>query len=229
MRRQRIGQLRILVIWVPAVVVIVAGLAAVLGIGKVLAWVAAAVLAGVAATITGLVQGSTKKRLTAGKHLLAGSPVPFTVATEYWQQPLDFLSGPHAREVRCGFVVLLVQTTAEQAVVLKRLRVVIDSRGPGIPLPADPPHAPLAIRRFLLDLDSAFPELRPEAFAGATPDFPYAVTSHDPENFQIMAYTDHQDVRWHLELDWICGNNADTMVIDHNGQPFRVAQPPDAT
>jgi hypothetical protein len=134
-------------------------------------------------------------------------------------------------------VVLIVETTAGQAVVLNRLRVIIDSRGPSVFIPPDNSHAPLPLRKFLIDLDQDVPEPVPEgparhraslmdAYHVGTPDFPYTVSPHDPENFEVMAYTDRSDVQWRLALDWTCRGKTGTVIIDNNGQPFRVAQPP---
>ncbi|HEY5989046.1 MAG TPA: hypothetical protein VIV12_22105, partial [Streptosporangiaceae bacterium] len=91
-------------------------------------------------------------------------------------------------------------------------------------------------RKFLVNLDEEVPQAVPEgparsrasimdAYHVGTPDFPYTVSPHDPENFQVMAYTDRNDVLWRLALDWVCGGKNGTAIIDNNGQPFRVAQP----
>jgi len=186
------------VAWVVAAALVVAGLAVGLGVRNVLGWLTAAVLGGAAATIGGLGQGTARKGLATSKELLTGARPPITISVEYWQQPLNFLDDPdpldHGHLVRCGYVVLLVETTADQAVVLKRLRVIIDSRGPGVSTDPDRSHAPLPLRKFLVDLDQDVPEPVPEgparprdgimdAYHVGTPDFPYVVSSGDPENF----------------------------------------------
>jgi hypothetical protein len=65
-----------------------------------------------------------------------------------------------------------------------------------------------------------------DAYHVGTPDFPYAVSPHDPESFEVMAYTDRSDIQWRLALDWVYAGKAGTVIIDHDGRPFRVAQPP---
>src|SRR5216683_2287282 len=143
--------------WTVAAALVLAGLAVGLGFRTVVGWLAAAVLAGLAATIAGLVQTTAKKGLAAGKELLTGTSPPLTISVEYWQQPFRFVDDPGqfdpGRLMRCGIVVLLIQATANQAVILKRIRVIIDSRDPGTYIPADPSHEPLPLRKFLVDLD----------------------------------------------------------------------------
>jgi hypothetical protein len=117
------GRWRGLLVWTITAALVVTGLAVALGARTVLGWLAAAVLGGVAATIAGLVQGTANKGLATGKEVLIGASPPITISVEYWQQPLRIIRDPDqdlGDLVRCGYVVLLVETTADQAVVLKR-------------------------------------------------------------------------------------------------------------
>jgi hypothetical protein len=213
---------RNLLAWTVAGVLLLAGVAVALAIRNVGGWLAAALLAGVAAAVGGLVEATARQGLRAGRRVLGRAPAPVTVSVEYWQQPLAFVRNEaYSGMVRCGFAVLLVQTTAEQAVVLKRLRILIESREPGVRTGSDPPHAPLPLRRFLVDLDRDVPEAVP-----AQEGFPYTVSPYDPERFQVMAYTDRHDVGWRLALDWVCGERTGTVVVDDGGQPFRVSAVP---
>lgn len=52
-------------------------------------------------------------------------------------------------------------------------------------------------------------------------DFPYKVSSTDPQPLDILARTTGHDVTWYLELEWSSGGRSGTLRIDDRGQPFR--------
>ncbi|MER7768402.1 hypothetical protein [Kitasatospora sp. NPDC096140] len=115
-------------------------------------------------------------------------------------------------------VKVLVEGLTAQAVVLRRMRPVVDSRRP-----ARPPVlrvemlAALETRGFTADLDAEPPTLGP-ARPGA-PDFPFTVTNAGPELFAV-APGSTCEVEWHLELDWTSAGRSGTVVIDRDGRPF---------
>jgi hypothetical protein len=211
-------------LWSVAALLVAVTLAAAIVFRSVGVWLAAAAFAGVTATIAGMVQATADRGLRAARRLVNGSGSPVKVSAEFWQQPLLFVRGDNdpGHRVRCGFVLLLVEATSDQAVILRRLRVVVESRGPATSTQPDSSHEPVPMRTFLVDLDD--PEPRP-APAGV-PDFPYLVSPSQPEAFKVMAYTERGDIRWRLALDWTYRGVGGSVTIDSDGLPFRVAQPP---
>jgi len=182
------------------------------------AWLVTAILAGGSAAIAGLVQTLTSSGLRKGGRLVLGAAPPVVVSTEFYQQEL-VLGGD---SVRCAYVLLTVEAAADAAVILKRLRVVVVSRGPGVDMLAGPDHFPLPVRKFLVDLGEPNPRLEPQS--GST--FPYVVGPPRPEAFQVMAYTTGEDVQWRFALDVTTDGKNSSLVIDQDGQPFRVSRSP---
>ncbi|MGW1072262.1 helix-turn-helix domain-containing protein [Streptomyces sp. NPDC002537] len=79
-----------------------------------------------------------------------------------------------------------------------------------------------------IDLDHDRPTARPTTgMRGDTripaTDFPYKVSSTDPQPLDVLAHTDGQDVSWYLELEWSSGGRSGTTRIDDGGQPFRTS------
>ncbi|MFI6687504.1 helix-turn-helix domain-containing protein [Streptomyces sp. NPDC050485] len=81
---------------------------------------------------------------------------------------------------------------------------------------------------FDIDLDAAQP--RPKPVAGEqgdtklpAVDFPYKVSSTDPQVLNLDVHTDAHDVTWYLELDWSSGDRSGTIEVKDKGKPFRSA------
>ncbi|MGC9538286.1 helix-turn-helix domain-containing protein [Streptomyces sp. UG1] len=121
-------------------------------------------------------------------------------------------------------IVLTVQGTGEDTVVLKDLHIRVLTKG-----------APLAwndyamgvgcgggveTRSFDIDLDKGSPTV---TVKNGQRDFPYQVSESDPEVFYVTAHTKAHDVRWDLTLDWSSGSRRGTIHIDNNGTPFRTS------
>ncbi|MDT9687458.1 hypothetical protein Q5762_03700 [Streptomyces sp. P9(2023)] len=74
-------------------------------------------------------------------------------------------------------------------------------------------------RRFEVLLDAHPPRVR----ALGDSDFPYEITPHESEAFDLKISTDSGDVRWVLWLDWRSGSRSGSVQVDLGGQPFRTA------
>ncbi|MCC2280168.1 helix-turn-helix domain-containing protein [Streptomyces sp. ET3-23] len=123
-----------------------------------------------------------------------------------------------------------VQGRNGQAVVLRALHVrVVKSTAPlawsGYSM-GDGCGGGLTPAFFDIDLDRDRPA--PRATAGLqgdikipATDFPYKVSSTDPQPLDIVARTTGHDVTWYLELEWSSGGRSGTLKIDDHGQPFR--------
>ncbi|MFF4407532.1 helix-turn-helix domain-containing protein [Streptomyces sp. NPDC001404] len=123
-----------------------------------------------------------------------------------------------------------VQGKNGQAVVLRALHVrVLKSTAPlawsGYSM-GDGCGGGLTPAFFDVDLDRDRPTARPAAGEQGdikipATDFPYKVSSTDPQPLDIVARTTGHDVTWELELEWSSGGRSGTLKIDDHGQPFR--------
>ncbi|MFG2666401.1 helix-turn-helix domain-containing protein [Streptomyces sp. NPDC048387] len=151
-------------------------------------------------------------------------PPPAGQATEGWARALDAVPAGHLR------MQLTVQGAEGKPAVLHALyvHVVSGRKAPGwnaYTMGAGCGGA-LVPASFAVDLDDASPRARPvPGKEGERPtastDFPYKVSSTDPQVLNIDAATLGQDVSWYLELAWSSGDRQGTTRIDDHGRPFR--------
>ncbi len=79
---------------------------------------------------------------------------------------------------------------------------------------------------FAVDLDAAAPRSVPVPAMegnrkGRTSDFPFRVSSTDPQVLNVDASTAGQDVSWYLEVVWSSGDRQGTLLVNDHGKPFR--------
>ncbi|MGW2485004.1 helix-turn-helix domain-containing protein [Streptomyces sp. NPDC001571] len=81
---------------------------------------------------------------------------------------------------------------------------------------------------FDIDLDATQPVTRP--VAGKQGDevvpakgFPFKVSTHDPEVFDLDVHVAAHDVSWYLEVGWSSGEHSGTVKVDDGGKPFRTS------
>lgn len=78
---------------------------------------------------------------------------------------------------------------------------------------------------FDIDLDADRPRAKPvggtqgEMKVPAT-DFPYKVSTTDPQVLNLDVHTDAHDVTWYLEIDWSSGDRSGKIPVYDNGKPF---------
>ncbi|SDP79455.1 hypothetical protein SAMN04487905_10976 [Actinopolyspora xinjiangensis] len=123
--------------------------------------------------------------------------------------------------------------STEGAVVLQDLRVRMLSREPatreGTLVRACTGAGSMFARGFSIDLDEPRPRpvprsgdlVEPGDELGEGLDFPYRVSTTDPEVFWVTVNTETCLCRWQLELDWASPEGTGTNIIDLSGQPFR--------
>ncbi|MBY8870118.1 helix-turn-helix domain-containing protein [Streptomyces sennicomposti] len=135
-----------------------------------------------------------------------------------WAASMEAVAADHQ------MVVLTVQGTGAQTVVLKALHVRIVSSGPRLTwnkyAMGDGCGGGVDTKSFDVSLDLGNPLAQP--IAGQR-DFPYKVSESDPEVFYVNGHTSGHDVRWYLELDWSSGERHGTLRIDDHGKPFRTS------
>ncbi|MFD5919103.1 helix-turn-helix domain-containing protein [Kitasatospora sp. NPDC058201] len=79
---------------------------------------------------------------------------------------------------------------------------------------------------FAVDLDAAAPRPVPVPATegntrGKSSDFPFRVSSTDPQVLNVDASTAGQDVSWYLEVVWSSGDRQGTLTVNDHGKPFR--------
>ncbi|WP_371536206.1 helix-turn-helix domain-containing protein [Streptomyces sp. NBC_01023] len=153
-------------------------------------------------------------------------PPPAEQDAASWAAALGGVSSGGAR------IELSVQGKTSDAVVLQALHVRIVER-----------HAPLAWASYAMgdgcgggltpagfdvNLDTGTPLADPVAGVQGdrkvpATDFPYRVSTTDPQVLEINARTAAHDVSWYLELQWSSGSRHGTIRIDDHGRPFRAS------
>ncbi|WP_308033449.1 hypothetical protein [Streptomyces solaniscabiei] len=127
-------------------------------------------------------------------------------------------------------VVLTVQGTGEETVVLEDLHVRVVSSKPALDwnqyVMGNGCGGGVDTASFDVSLDLGTPLAMPVA---GQRDFPYKVTESDPEVFHVKAHTSGHDVSWYLELEWSSGERQGTLRIDDHGKPFRTSASKDAS
>jgi transcriptional regulator with XRE-family HTH domain len=135
-----------------------------------------------------------------------------------WATPLNAVSANRQT------VVLTVQGTGPQTVVLEDLHVRVKRTGPPLGwnqyVMGNGCGGQVHTTAFDVSLDLGTPTATP---IGGQRDFPYKVSETDPEVFQVAAHTSGHDVSWELELEWSSGGRHGTTRIDDNGKPFRTS------
>ncbi|MGW4008784.1 helix-turn-helix domain-containing protein [Streptomyces sp. NPDC004763] len=180
---------------------------------------------------------------------------PFTVATNpyYWYLPCDHaflvdrspenVPKPPPQQGAVGWaaplkavsanrqeVVLTVQGTGPETVILEDLHVRVVSSGPALDwnqyVMGNGCGGQVDTKSFDVSLDLGTPTATP---IGGQRDFPYSVTESDAEVFHVTAHTSGQDVRWYLELEWSSGGRHEVTRVDDHGRPFRTSASRDAS
>ncbi|WP_217168654.1 helix-turn-helix transcriptional regulator [Streptomyces sp. AC512_CC834] len=135
-----------------------------------------------------------------------------------WATPLNAVSANRQT------VVLTVQGTGPETVVLEDLHVRVKSSGPGLDwnqyVMGNGCGGQVHTTAFDVSLDLGTPTATP---IGGQRDFPYSVSESDPEVFHVNAHTSAHDVSWELELEWSSGGRHGTTLIDDDGKPFRTS------
>lgn len=158
--------------------------------------------------------------------------VPIHVSYEYVRTSNDLYQWEDSEDmwVPEGAFRVLVEGLTAQAVVLKRMRPVVLSRTPPRPARSAGVIASiLEVRGFSTDLDAESPVLTPMAEQpvrggdggrrSVPPDFPFTVTSSDPELFEIHPRSTF-DVEWYLALEWASAGRTGSVTINCDGEPF---------
>ncbi|WP_026315960.1 hypothetical protein [Actinokineospora enzanensis] len=164
-----------------------------------------------AETIHGGVHYHAERAESSGEKPITGIFEVFAESERYVSaDPTVFRAHGH-------FMRITVEAVPDRAVVLTGLRARVVSRRRSVTGYLG--HlGPVSVRPFVVDLDAEEPLARPNH---GVPDFPYTVTPHQPEVFEVKVVTTDREVRWRLELGWLCAGRAGSTLMDVAGEPFR--------
>lgn len=121
---------------------------------------------------------------------------------------------------------------SDEAVVLTSLHVRVVSTDAALPWTAysmgDGCGGGVTPRSFDIDLDGARPTANPVAGQDGdikvpAKDFPFKVSTHDPQVLNLTVHTEGHDVSWYLEVGWSSGSRQGTVRVDDGGRPFRTS------
>ncbi|WP_433854863.1 helix-turn-helix domain-containing protein [Streptomyces kronopolitis] len=121
---------------------------------------------------------------------------------------------------------------SDEAVVLTSLHVRVVSTDAALPWTAysmgDGCGGGVTPRSFDIDLDDARPTANPVAGQDGdvkvpAKDFPFKVSTHDPQVLNLTVHTEGHDVSWYLEVGWSSGSRRGTVRVDDGGKPFRTS------
>ncbi|MFJ9690780.1 hypothetical protein [Kitasatospora sp. NPDC101183] len=123
-----------------------------------------------------------------------------------------------------------LQGRTQSAVVISAVRVV--SAGTPGPPPAEVYGTGgcgggVPIRSFAVDLDTGTPTavaVPPDGGAGESPrivDFPYEISTTEPEVFHFLVRTKEGDRTWYLDIEWTSNGSTGSYRLDNAGRPFR--------
>ncbi|MFI1468490.1 helix-turn-helix domain-containing protein [Streptomyces wuyuanensis] len=154
------------------------------------------------------------------------APPPVPQDTRRWARTFGAVAGGHMR------LQLTVTGNTDASVVLTDLNVRVVGRKAPLPWQAysmgDGCGGGITPQTFDVDLDGARPLAVPEAGQDGdrvvpAKDFPYKVSTSDPQVLNLDVHTEGHEVSWYLELAWSSGDKSGTIRVDDAGKPFRTS------
>ncbi|MGI5447853.1 helix-turn-helix domain-containing protein [Streptomyces sp. CA-243310] len=127
---------------------------------------------------------------------------------------------------------LTAKGRADEAVVITGIDVRVVERAAPLPWRAfsmgDGCGSGITPQTFDIDLDDARPVTRAKdgQDGGSTvpaKGFPFKVSSHDPQVFNLEVHTEGHLASWYLEVGWSSGDRRGTVRVDDGGRPFRTS------
>ncbi|KKZ71445.1 hypothetical protein VO63_23855 [Streptomyces showdoensis] len=143
-----------------------------------------------------------------------------------WARALGGIDGGHLR------LQLTVTGRTQAPVVLTALHVRVAERGKpldgSVYSMGDGCGSGVTPQTFDADLDAPRPYLKPVAGQDGdrvvpAKDFPYKVSTGDPQVLNLDVHTEGYAASWYLELAWSSGERHGTIRVDDGGQLFRTA------
>ncbi|MFF9018347.1 helix-turn-helix domain-containing protein [Streptomyces sp. NPDC014870] len=165
-----------------------------------------------------------------GQHYLIGRPPeqvpppPPPQDSRRWATALGGVDGGHMN------LELTATGRTDAAVVINALHVRVVERAEPLAGNAyfmgDGCGGGITPQTFDIDLDEPAPYARPVAGLDGerrvpAKDFPYKVSTTDPQVLNLDVHTESHVAAWYLELDWSSGGQHGTIRVDDGGKPFR--------
>lgn len=154
------------------------------------------------------------------------APPPVPQDARRWARTFGGVAGGHMR------LQLTVTGNTDASVVLTALNVRVVGRKAPLPWQAysmgDGCGGGVTPQTFDIDLDDARPSVVPKAGQDGdrtvpAKDFPYKVSTSDPQVLNLDVHTEGHDIGWYLELAWSSGDKSGTIRVDDGGTPFRTS------
>ncbi|MEU9802549.1 helix-turn-helix domain-containing protein [Streptomyces sp. NPDC051000] len=127
---------------------------------------------------------------------------------------------------------LTAKGRTDEAVVITGIDVRVVERGAPLAWRAfsmgDGCGSGITPQTFDIDLDDARPVTRAKdgQDGGSTvpaKGFPFKVSAHDPQVFNLDVHTEGHQASWYLEVGWSSGDRRGTVRVDDAGRPFRTS------
>ncbi|MEU7062812.1 hypothetical protein [Streptomyces sp. NPDC046161] len=146
------------------------------------------------------------------------------------EEALSILANNGEADGRATELTVTLQGRTQSAVVITGVRVVMSRP------PQPPPSsvfgtggcgAAVPTRSFAIDLDSKSPTAKPvppDIPSGPSPavvNFPYKISTNEPEVFHFSIQTTARDCAWYLEIKWNSNGKVGIYRLDNGGKPFR--------
>ncbi|MEV4947571.1 helix-turn-helix domain-containing protein [Streptomyces sp. NPDC053755] len=153
-------------------------------------------------------------------------PPPAPQESRRWAAPFDGVDAGHV------YLELTATGRTDAAVVVTGIHVRVVERGEpldrAVYAMGEGCGGGVTPQTFDIDLDAARPSAKPIAGQDGdstvpAKDFPFKVSTSDPQVFNLDVHTEGHVVAWYLELEWSDGERRGTIVVDDGGKPFRVS------
>jgi hypothetical protein len=153
-------------------------------------------------------------------------PPPPPQDSRGWARAEGGIDGGHLR------LQLTATGRTDDAVVLTSLHVRVVGRHTALPWTAygmgNGCGGGITPQTFDIDLDDAQPLAKPMAgqdgdIVVPAKNFPFKVSTQDPQVLNLDLHTEGHDVSWYLEVGWSSGGRRGTIRVDDRGRPFRTS------
>ncbi|MFE5485146.1 helix-turn-helix domain-containing protein [Streptomyces sp. NPDC056527] len=153
-------------------------------------------------------------------------PPPAPQDSRGWARALGGVDGGHMQ------LQLTATGRTDEATVLTAVRVRVVERAAPLDRAAyfmgDGCGGGITPQAFDIDLDAPHPTAKPVAGLDGehrvpAKDFPYKVSTSDPQVLNLDVHTESYVVSWYLEVEWSSGERHGKARVDDGGKPFRTS------
>jgi hypothetical protein len=148
----------------------------------------------------------------------------------------EWVAGHGGIPANVTHVTITIQAKSDAAILITGLKFQVTRKAPvaGTHLiPAGECGGGQEVRKFAVNLDERDPAPRPlgtttvsgtaQDNKGYVTDFPYKVSSTDPEYIELVVYTLENDCTWTATIEWIADGKAGSTEVKNGNAPFRLS------